>query len=106
MLFDHRTYECRPGTLKAHLALYGEYGYGPQVKHLGKPLLYAFTETGTINTYTHIWVFESAGDREAKRAAMWADADWLQYIKRSGEAGYLIRQENKLLTPTDFFEMR
>ncbi len=27
MLYDVRTYTCRPGTLKRHLALYAEHGF-------------------------------------------------------------------------------
>lgn len=30
MIYDHRTYVCRPGTIKKHLALYGSYGYPAQ----------------------------------------------------------------------------
>src|SRR3546814_16352774 len=32
------------------------------------------TETGDPNEYVHIWVYENAGDRAKKRAAMQADA--------------------------------
>jgi hypothetical protein len=34
---------------------------------------------------------------------MEADPDWITYRQKSGEAGYLIRQENKILTPASFF---
>ncbi|MEM8650536.1 MAG: NIPSNAP family protein [Pseudomonadota bacterium] len=104
MLLDVRTYRVKPGTLKAHLALYAEYGKGPQTKHLGTPLAYLTTETGNPNEYVHIWVYENAGDREARRAAMWADADWLDYVKRSGELGALEAQSNRLMVPVDFFD--
>ncbi len=40
MLLDVRTYTCRPGTIKAHLAVYEEFGKGAQTKHLGQPLAY------------------------------------------------------------------
>ncbi|MEL6373713.1 MAG: NIPSNAP family protein [Pseudomonadota bacterium] len=103
MLIDVRTYTCKPGTLKAHLDLYAAHGKGPQSKHLGQPLAYMITETGNPNQYVHIWVYESAGDREARRAAMWADPDWLAYTKMSAELGALIAQENKLMKPVDFF---
>ena len=56
MIFDHRTYTVRPGTLAKHLKLYEEYGLAAQKRHLGEPLLYAITETGEINTYVHVWV--------------------------------------------------
>ena len=44
MIFDHRTYTLKPGTIKAHLEIYEKFGFGPQSKHLGKPVLYATTE--------------------------------------------------------------
>ncbi len=60
MLLDVRTYTCRPGTIKKHLAVYAELGAGPQSKNLGKPLLYMTTETGNPNQYVHIWAYENA----------------------------------------------
>jgi NIPSNAP len=106
MIFDHRTYSCRPGTLPAQLALYEQYGKAPQEKHLGKPVLYGFTETGRINTYVHVWAYDDAADRAKKRAAMQADTDWQAFLKRSAEAGYLVTQENQILIPPAFFEMK
>ena len=40
MLIDVRTYTCRPGTIKKHLALYEKMGKGPQTKNLGQPMAY------------------------------------------------------------------
>ncbi len=102
MLLDHRTYTLKPGTMARHLKIYEEYGLGPQQRHLGKPLAYLVTESGELNTYVHIWVYQDAADRAAKRAAMMADPEWQTYLQKSGEAGYLIRQENKLMTPASF----
>ena len=102
MLLDVRTYRCKPGTINAHLALYEEFGKEPQFRCLGAPLCYLKTETGDPNEYVHIWVYESAGDREAKRAALWADPDWLAYTKKSAELGALASQSNKLMTPVGF----
>jgi len=103
MLIDLRTYICHPGTIGAHLALYEKMGKAPQVKNLGLPMAYLKTESGNPNAYTHIWVYENAGDREAKRAAMWSDPDWLAYTKASAELGALASQSNTLMTPVDFF---
>ena len=105
MIFDHRTYTVKPGTMARQLELYAEHGKAPQERHLGPPALYGVTETGPLNTYVHVWVYESAADREQKRAAMQADPDWQSYLKRSAEAGYLIGQENKLLTAAPFFKL-
>lgn len=104
MLLDVRTYTCKPGTLKKHLELYERLGKAPQSKHLGQPLAYMTTETGNPNQYVHIWVYENAGDREAKRAAMWADPDWIAYTQESAKLGALGAQENKLMMPVDFFD--
>ena len=104
MLLDVRTYTCKPGTIKTHLNLYEEKGKPVQSKHLGQPLLFATTETGNPNEYTHIWVYKSADDREKKRAAMWADPDWINYTQESAQLGALESQQNKLLKPVDFYQ--
>ncbi len=102
MLLDVRTYTCRPGTIAKHLELYSLKGFAPQSHNLGQPLAYLKTETGNPNQYMHIWVYEDAGDREAKRAALWADPDWLAYTKASAELGALVEQQNVLMNPTSF----
>ncbi len=102
MLYDVRTYACRPGTLKKHLALYEAHGYAPQSRNPGEPLAYLVTETGPVNSYTHIWVYDSAADREEKRARLAADPEWQAYLVKSAEAGYLASQENRLMTPVGF----
>ncbi len=106
MLFDMRTYTCRPGTIKAHLALYEHMGLAVQTRHLGQPYLYAVTETGAQNSFIHIWAYKSAQDRAERRAAMQADPEWIAYLERSAEAGYLVAQENRILTAAPFFQPR
>jgi len=105
MIFDHRTYYCRPGTIKAHLALYQEMGWKPQTRHLGQPALYATTEVGDVNSYVHVWTYKDLADRTAKRAALWVDPEWLEYVKKSGELGALVKQENKILVAAPFFKL-
>jgi hypothetical protein len=102
MIFDHRTYYCRPGTIKKHLELYEKMGYGPQSRCLGKPVLYATTEVGDVNSFVHVWAYEDLADRTAKRAKLWGDAEWLAYIAKSAEIGALVKQENKILTAVGF----
>ena len=104
MLFDVRTYTCRPGSIRKQMELYEEMGWEPQRRNLGEPLFYGACETGDPNKYVHIWVYENAGDRETKRAAMMADPDWQKYLAESAEAGWLIAQENKLMVNAPFFE--
>ena len=54
MLYDVRTYECRPGTIKMHLDLYEKHGKAPQSRALGNPLAYLVGETGNPNRYIHM----------------------------------------------------
>jgi hypothetical protein len=105
MIFDHRTYFCRPGTIKAHLEMYEKLGYAPQSRLLGKPVLYATTEVGDVNSYVHVWAYKDLAERTAKRAALWKDAEWLAYVKASGELGALVKQENKILVAANFFSL-
>lgn len=102
MLVDHRTYTVRPGTMARQLALYQEFGFKAQTRHLGQPLAYLVTESGEVNTYIHVWVYKDAADRAAKRAAMGADPEWQVYLRKTGEAGYLIAQRNNLMNDVPF----
>jgi len=103
MLYDVRTYTCRPGTIKKHLAIYAEHGFATQSHHLGKPLAYMQTETGNVNSYVHIWVYADAADRATKRAALQKDPAWTDFLNKSAEAGYLVSQENTLMVNVPFF---
>jgi len=104
MLYDVRTYTCRPGTIKKQLELYQAFGFEPQRKHLGDPVLYLQTETGNVNSFTHIWAYRDAADRAARRAALQQDQDWQTYLKKSVELGNLVSQENQLMVPAPFFK--
>src|SRR3546814_20249595 len=95
MLVDVRTYTCRPGTIRKHLELYEKHGFGPQSRHLGEPLAYLTTESGNVNQYVHIWVYENAADREKKRAAMAADPEWVAYTPESAQLSPLVEQTNR-----------
>jgi hypothetical protein len=102
VLLDVRTYRALPGRVAAQLELYKKYGYPVQLRYMGEPLCYAVAETGELNTYTHVWVYESAADREAKRAKMAADPDWKVFLAENAKAGHIVEQKNCLMVPTAF----
>lgn len=102
MLLDHRTYTVRPGTLDLQLALYEKFGFEAQRRHLGQPLAFLVTETGELNTYVHIWAYEDAADRLHKREALQGDPAWQVYVDKAAAAGYITKQETKLMTPAAF----
>lgn len=102
MLIDHRVYKVRPGRLQAQLALYRDHGFAIQKRHCGDPLAFMITETGHINAYTHLWLYEDAAHRERARKALAADPEWIAYMKKSGEEGNIVSQENQLMIQVPF----
>jgi len=102
VLVDARTYTIKPGCTPAQLKIYEELGFPVQLKHMGQPLAYLQAESGELNTLLHLWVYENAGDREAKRAAMMKDPAWHKYLTANRENGYLIGQKTTLMTPVSF----
>jgi hypothetical protein len=100
MLLDHRTYTVRAGCLRKQIALYEKHGLAAQKRHFGEPLAWLIAETGDVNSYVHIWVYEDAADRSRRRAAM------LAYLEKNAEAGYLLKQESKLMSPASFAPLR
>jgi len=37
---------------------------------------------------------------------MWSDPDWIKYTQESAKLGALEFQENKLLKPVDFYDLK
>jgi hypothetical protein len=104
MLYDLRTYACRPGTIGKQLGLYAKDGYDIQCRHLGDPLFYGLAETGDVNSYVHLWAYENAADRDARRAALYNDPGWLAYRETGAEKGWQVSQANTLLRPASFWK--
>jgi hypothetical protein len=102
VLIDHRYYHVKPGTTPAYLDLYEKNGLKPQSRHLGQPYAYLFTESGDMNAIIHLWAYDSAADRERKRAGMMADPEWQKYVKMLGESGYLVDMKTSLMVPAGF----
>jgi hypothetical protein len=102
VLLDVRTYKIKPGCLPMQVELYGKFGYPVQLKYLGEPVCFAQSESGELNTMVHVWAYDSAADREQKRARMAQDPDWKAYLVESAKAGYVLEQKNSLMTPVPF----
>lgn len=105
MICELRTYTIAHGHVGDYLRLYGETGLPIQCRHLGAPLGYFSTEVGTLNKVVHLWRFESHADREARRAALESDPEWIAYRRQSVQSGYVVQQENCLLRAAPFFNM-
>jgi hypothetical protein len=102
VIVDHRIYRIKPGMTQAHLDIYEKHGFATQTRHLGQPVAYMYGESGDVNTIVHLWAYEDVADRAKRRAAMWADPDWLVYVKKLNESGYLTAQNTSLMIPAKF----
>ena len=106
MLIDHRTYRILPGRMSAQLELYSKLAYPVQLRHMGEPHYYLVSESGQLDTLVHGWIYESAGDREAKRAKMMQDPDWKHFLAENTKAGNVIEQASWLMTPAESSERK
>ena len=78
-----RKYQLVVGGPLKWQKLYKEHGYETQRKHLGEPVGYFMTEFGEVNEVIHMWRYESLEDRAAKRAALYADPKWGEFISQA-----------------------
>ena len=104
MILEERTYTIRTGLVQDYLALYEREGYGPHRKLLGDPVGWFTTETGLLNQVVHLWRYASHAEREIKRAALYADPEWLAFIPKTRP--YIERMENRILRATSFSPLR
>jgi len=104
MIVEQRRYTLLPGKVAEYLRAYAAEGMSIQVAHLGNMIGYYATETGPLNTLVHLWAYENAADREARRARMLADPAWQAYIKKVQPL--TLSQESCILNPAPFFAER
>ena len=104
MILEERNYTFRPGTVAAFLLMYEAEGLAIHTRHLGRLVGFFTSEVGLLNQVVHMWAYDSMADREARRARLNADPEWLAFVPRS--AGMIERMENRILTATRFSPLR
>jgi len=100
MIYEHRTYRLRNGTVPEYLRLVESEGIAIQRRHLGELVGYFSSEIGPLNEILHIWAFADLADRAQRRAALAADPAWQAFLPKIQvliESG-----ENKILKPASF----
>jgi len=100
MIYEHRTYRLKNGSIGEYLRLVGGEGIAIQRRHLGELVGYFTTEIGPLNEITHIWAYADLADRDRRRAALLTDPEWLAFLPKIQvliEAG-----SNKILKPAQF----
>ena len=63
----------------------------------------AVAAAGGLNKVIHLWAYESLDERARRRATLWSDPEWLDYVKEVG--GLVQHQENQILSPAPFFQV-
>lgn len=99
MIVDHRTYTVHHGRTKEYLERY-EAILPLQRRYLGLYLGCFVSEIGPLNQVIHIWGFRSLADREARRARLEQDPEWIAFRERN--IGTFTAQKTKILRLTDF----
>jgi hypothetical protein len=103
MIVEMRTYTLALGATGRYFKLYGEKGLAIQKRILGHLVGYYAVEVGALNQVIHLWAYDSLDERARRRTELWADREWLDYVK---EVGALVTaQENQILTPAPFFDV-
>ncbi len=97
MILDERIYSLTPGLMEEYLRRHRAEALPIMQRYLGEPYGYFVTETGDLNQFVHFWRYDSMADREARRAAMYADPAWIDYRSRTGGQGEVLHQHNRLL---------
>jgi NIPSNAP len=104
VIVEQRDYHVYTGKLNELVQLYADEGIAIQQEILGG-LIGAFTtDVGELSTYTTLWRYESADERERRRVRLQADPRWREFL---GRIQPLIHtQRNRILVPTAFSPLR
>ncbi len=103
MIIEKRTYTFHPGKVQEFLALYEREGLPLHTKYL--PLIgYFVSEIGTLNQVITMWGYESMADRETRRAALYADPEWIAFGPKT--TPFIQTMETAILRPTSFSPIR
>ena len=101
VIVEQRTYTFAPGKVQSYIERFFVEALPIMREHLGEPLGCFTAETGELNQFVHLWGYASMADREMRRAALYGDPQWLEYIRRAGADGRVDHQHTKLLRAVD-----
>ena len=104
MIYELRMYQLVPGGVPEYLELartkilpwIGEHGI--------KPLGFWTTSIGTLNEVVHLWGYQDLGERQAKWDAWAKDPRRAEVMAKL--RNIVVSQSNKILSPTEFSQMK
>jgi NIPSNAP len=100
VIVEQRDYHVFTGKLAELVQLYADGGIAIQQEVLGGFIAAFTTDIGALSTYTSMWGYASLGEREERRAALQARADWQAFLARIQPM--IHTQQNRILVPTSF----
>jgi len=95
MFYEIRTYQLKNGAAPDYLKVVEDEGIAIQSRHLGALVAYFHSEIGPLNEIVHIWAYASLDDREARRARLMADAEWLTFLPKIRDL--IVSGDNKIM---------
>jgi hypothetical protein len=104
MIVEERIHTMHPGTAPLYVAAYEAEGMPIQKRILGRMVGCYTTEFGPLNQVIHMWAYESLAERAERRAALFKDESWLDYLKKVRP--HIATQESKLLIPAPFLKVK
>ncbi len=100
MIVEQRDYHVHTGKLPELVRLYADEGIAIQQEVLGGFVAAFTTDVGALSTYTALWSYPGYAEREERRAALLARADWQAFLARIQPL--IHTQQNRILVPTSF----
>jgi NIPSNAP len=104
MIVEQRDYHVYTGKLPELVRLYDEEGIALQQEHLGNLIGWFTVDVGPLSTVVSLWGYESAGEREERRARLQADPRWKDFLAKIQPL--IHTQQNRLLVPASFSPIR
>jgi hypothetical protein len=104
IIYELRTYQLVAGGLHEYLEpartkilpWIGEHGI--------KPVRFWHTEIGQLNEVVHLWAYADLSERQAKWGAWAKDPRRAEVLARLRAS--VVHQSNKILSPTEFSQMK
>jgi hypothetical protein len=104
VIVEERIYTLEVGKVPEYLRLYEQEGLPIQLPILGNLVGYYSSEIGDLNLIVHLWGYESFEERTRRRAELIANESWKAYVAKVRP--WILRQENRILTPAPFSPIR
>lgn len=100
MVVDYRAYTFKPGMAAVFMELFERVGLPIQDRILGPDCFLGIyrTEIGNVNEVIHMWQYADAGERERKRALLFKDPAFMEYVAKVREM--MTDQDVRLLLPS------